>query len=440
VKWPKRVKHHKKVLATIYGKSRAYPFYRVAYSVDGKRRMKSFATYAGEEGAKAWAEQKARELHKGSRVAALTPQQANDALAAFDRLHSLYQSTGKKVSLLVAVSEFAESAAKLNGFTHAEAIAGFLSNVAAVKRQDVRQAVEDFISERKKRTVAEDGKRPKLSPEHFYNTSLWLREFGNSFPGYAVCDLKAQELGSYMAGHSDVSGKTRNERRAVIKMLLQWCAEQEQSYVAPTSRLFEAKALKHEDIDDNGEVECYTAKELQSMLDRATMLPRDEERDYRELLPVIALGGLAGMRLKEILRLTWEDVFRVQDHIEVKAHKSKTRSRRLIQTCPALAQWLESYRERTGPVWAKGYDMLGEDFADLCAELKITKRRNALRHSFVSAHFAVHADEGLTSMQAGNSPAVVHKNYKGLMTKKEGEAWFNVRPENPSNVLHLATA
>jgi integrase len=198
--------------------------------------------------------------------------------------------------------------------------------------------------------------------------------------------------------------------------------------------------LKHEDIDDNGEVECYTAKELQSMLDRATMLPRDEERDYRELLPVIALGGLAGMRLKEILRLTWEDVFRVQDHIEVKAHKSKTRSRRLIQTCPALAQWLESYRERTGPVWAKGYDMLGEDFADLCAELKITKRRNALRHSFVSAHFAVHADEGLTSMQAGNSPAVVHKNYKGLMTKKEGEAWFNVRPENPSNVLHLATA
>ena len=64
-------------------------------------------------------------------------------------------------------------------------------------------------------------------------------------------------------------------------------------------------------------------------------------------------------------------------------------------------------------------------------------RRNGLRHAFVSAHYAMHGDEGRTAQQAGNSPAMVHKNYKGLMTKKDGEAWFAVAPAQAANVIPL---
>jgi len=447
VRFPKTVKH-RRAEATIYGKSKAYPFYRVAFHVAGRRQMKSFATYGGEDGAKHWADAKVRELAKGSQAAALTPKQAGDALAALERLQTLFQATGKRYSLLGAVSEFAEATAGVN-VPLSEVVEGYKRTVAAVKRSDVLEAVELFIAERKKRTVAEDGKRPKLSPEHHYNTSRWLLEFGRTFPGHAVCDLTSQHLAKYMEQHTDVGPKTKNERRAVVKMFLQWCCEQEQEYLAKSSRLFDSKALKPEKADDSGDVECYTAKDLRTMLERASRPPEPPkngeglETDYRDLLPVLALGGLAGMRFKEILRLTWEDVFRVPDHIEVKAHKSKTRSRRLIQASSALT-WLEPYRGRTGMVWqvpvADGaaprtqnlaYVVLGENMTTLRAELNIAHRKNGLRHSFVSAHFAVHADEGLTSMQAGNSPAVVHKNYKGLMTKKEGEAWFAVSPPQP---------
>jgi hypothetical protein len=34
---------------------------------------------------------------------------------------------------------------------------------------------------------------------------------------------------------------------------------------------------------------------------------------------------------------------------------------------------------------------------------------------------------------------MVHKNYKGLMTKKDGEAWFAVAPEHAANVIPLTT-
>lgn len=40
------------------------------------------------------------------------------------------------------------------------------------------------------------------------------------------------------------------------------------------------------------------------------------------------LGGLGGLRPEEAQRLTWEEIWRVPGHIEVKAGKAKTRCRR----------------------------------------------------------------------------------------------------------------
>jgi hypothetical protein len=65
-----------------------------------------------------------------------------------------------------------------------------------------------------------------------------------------------------------------------------------------------------------------------------------------------------------------------------------------------------------------------------------------LRHAFCTYHLATHANENLTALQAGNSPAMIHGHYKGLTTKTEAQKWFNVRPvRTAKNVIHLpATA
>src|SRR5438876_4009483 len=62
VKFPKVIRH-RKAEVTIYGKRKSYPFYRLAYRVNGKRHMKSFSTF-GE--AKAEGDKKVRELRQGS--------------------------------------------------------------------------------------------------------------------------------------------------------------------------------------------------------------------------------------------------------------------------------------------------------------------------------------------------------------------------------------
>ena len=99
MKFPKRLKHRGrgKVLATIYGKGPGRSFYRLYWRIrgaDGKRRsqMRDFATYseARREGTRGAG------LAKGLPGMALTPGQANDALAAFKALQGFYESTGKR--------------------------------------------------------------------------------------------------------------------------------------------------------------------------------------------------------------------------------------------------------------------------------------------------------------------------------------------------------
>src|ERR1017187_28098 len=183
MKWPKKVKHRKQVLAKIYRPCEGRDSYRVAWSVNGKRMMKSFRTYGGKDGALEYAEDLVPKLAKGSRVTALTPGQANDALAALERLQGHYESTGWRVSLLAVASEWCEAATKLQKHSLSEAVEGYLSTVVSVKRKDILEAAEQFIEARKSKTIAKEGKRPQLSAGYAYNVAMWLREFAKTFPG-----------------------------------------------------------------------------------------------------------------------------------------------------------------------------------------------------------------------------------------------------------------
>jgi integrase len=236
-------------------------------------------------------------------------------------------------------------------------------------------------------------------------------------------------LSTYVGAHTGVSARTRNGRRNAVRMFLKWAVEQD--YLFANHRLLAAGGMAKE-VEDTGEIEFHTPKELRMMLDCA-----GQRAEYRPLLPVIALQELAGLRLQEVVRLGWQDVFRVPGHVEIAATKSKTRQRRLVEIVPALAKWLEPFCGCEGLVWGNTLDNFHDLFAEMLNELSVPKRRNGLRHGFVSFHYALHANEDLTAQQAGHSPAMIHGNYKGLATKAEAGKWFNVKPTRPANVVIL---
>ena len=411
MKFPVTIRH-RSCKAKIYRPAGKFNYYRVAYTVAGKRRMQTFAEYSA---AKAAAKRIVRDTASGSQATALNASQSRDSLAALQRLESYRQSTGRKVSLLAAVSEFAEAAGKLHGHTLDEAVTGFLKNIVNVKRKDIQEAVEEFVASRQHKTAAKDGKRAQLSRPYTIHVNSWLREFASTFPATAVSDLTKEHLNIYAKTFKDFTPKTKNHRRATVKMFLKWCVRQD--YLVANHRLLEADCLACE-VADVGDTVFFRPTELQTLLDNAS----------DDLRPLLAIAGLAGLRGEEIMRLDWADVWRVEGHIEITAIKSKTRSRRLVEICPALLAWLKPCRSNAGKVYPGGVHPFQHAYLKLRKSLNIPDRLNGLRHAFCSFYLALHQNENMTALQAGNSPAMIHGHYKGLATKAEAEKWFNVMP------------
>ncbi len=426
MKYPKRIKHRGRVLAVIYGKCKGRESYRVAWQVAGQRRMASFPSYSL---AKRHADALVKDLAKGSQVTALHPAQARDALAAFERLADFYRTTGRRVSLLATASEFVEAAAKLNGRTMGEAVEGYLRTVASVKRKDIKQAVEEFLQSEVSRTKAREGQRAQLSAHYAYTRAGQLLKFADAFPGAAVCDLSKEHLDAFIGSlgkmrsksrnrRTVTSAKTRNHYRAAVRQFLQWAVRKD--YLPLTHRLFEADTMRPERAN-TAEVSLYTPREFAALLETAN----------ETLRPIIAIGGLAGLRTAELLRLDWADVWRISGHIEVTAGKAKTRQHRLVKICPALTAWLRPFRNQAdGKLWPENENIFQKVFLKFCENVEVLRKPNGLRHAFCTYHLALHANENLTAQQAGNSPAMIHAHYKGLATKAEAGKWFNVRPSN----------
>jgi integrase len=428
VKFPKRIKYRGRVLATIYGRTKLYG-YRVAWHVAGQRRMQRFKTYAE---AKAHADSVVKDLAKGGQASALTAAQARDALAALQRLEAFRQQTGRSVSLLASVSAYCEAAGKVPGRTLAEAVDGFVAGVASVQRKDLAEAVEEFILAKEIRTRSRNGERAQLSPKYAYNRAIVLRRFAGAFQNTAVCDLAKPHIDAFVSSLEEFSAKSRNHHRGFVRQFLGWCVKKD--YLNPTHRLNEADGMESE-LANTAEAEFYTPAEFRALLEAAE----------GPMQALIALGGLAGLRTAELLRLDWQDVWHVAGHIEVTAQKAKTRQRRLVEMCPTLAAWLEPFRSRTGgkvcPITAASAEIIWQQqFLQVCERAGVTRKRNGLRHAFCTYHFALYNDENLTAAEAGNSPAMIHQHYKGLATRAEAEQWFAVAPAKADNVVPMAVA
>ncbi len=425
MRYPITVKH-RKAAAKIYGKSEAFPYYRVCWSSAGSRHSKSFPAYSA---AREFAEKLVRDLHQGKAGANLSNRVALEAVTAQELLDQHRAATGRTISLTHALSEFLRADKILDGSPLLDVIKKYQSTLATIRPVEVAAAVAEFLKSQQAKTGASPGQRGQLSAKYVYQLEIILERVAAAFPATQLMDLGKSHLEVFLTSLEQMSPKSRNHYRAAIKNLLGWAARMD--FVPPAHRLAECEALRPERRSNQGEIEFYTPGELRLLLDTA-----DEN-----LRPMLAISALGGLRTAECFRITWQDVFRVEGHLEVSARKSKTRQRRLVEICPALANWLAPCKARTGPVWPLRETAFHEAFERLCEALELSRKANGLRHSYVTYHFALHQNEGRTAAQAGNTPGMVHSNYRGLATRSEGEAWFSIAPSPVAgNVIPLLPA
>ena len=177
--------------------------------------------------------------------------------------------------------------------------------------------------------------------------------------------------------------------------------------------------------ENSGAIAIFTPAEMAKLLAHA-----DEN-----LIPFLAIGAFAGLRHAELKRLDWSEVDLVGGHIEVKAEKAKTASRRLVPIPDNLRRWLAPRHEGSGKVVLISDVNLALGKLTSSDQVKMKWRRNGLRHSFISYRVAEIQNVAQVALEAGNSPKIIFSNYRELVKPAEAVKWFSIVPEMPANVM-----
>jgi integrase len=146
-----------------------------------------------------------------------------------------------------------------------------------------------------------------------------------------------------------------------------------------------------------------------------------------KLIPFLTIGAFAGLRHAEILRLDWSEVDLESGHIELKANKAKTASRRLVPIPGNLKAWLKDRHQQTGKVVPQ--PQITASVSALAKSAKIKWPHNALRHSYISYRVAEIQNVAQVALEAGNSLNIIFSNYRELAKAADAKKWFAITPE-----------
>lgn len=280
----------------------------------------------------------------------------------------------------------------------------------------VPEVVEEFLTSKQVEGV---------SFFHLEDRKYRLNKFAEALPG-RIDHVTTHEIEVWLNGLG-VSARTRNNYRSGALQLFRYArAKRYLPRNEPT--VVEDVAASN---SNEGKIEIYTPVELRLLLSNAP----------EKLLPFFAIGAFAGLRSQEIMRLDWSDLRFEQGFIEVAAAKAKTASRRLVPLLPVLAAWLLPLRKPSGNV--VGYtrnDVLCEARQRFCKTgikqgkkaIEFQWKPNALRHSYASYRLADIKDAARVALEMGNSPSMLFRNYRELVTDEQAKEWFSIFPSAPA--------
>lgn len=237
-------------------------------------------------------------------------------------------------------------------------------------------------------------------------------------------DIRADDIDKWIKGIEGAGKRTRNNYRMAMVTLFSYAREK--GYL-PRGQQTEAEFVTRFDDKKGGKIGIYTPKQF------ATLLRYVDDR----FVPFVALGGFAGLRSIEILRLEWEDIWFEKGFIEVGRDKSKTATRRLVPICPALEAWLKPRAKKSGLVqpdirnefhFTRLFHAAKGSLNDEAGNPRVKLIHNGLRHSFCSYRMAETKSAAQVALEAGNSPKMLFEHYRELVTEDEAKEWFGLTP------------
>ena len=191
--------------------------------------------------------------------------------------------------------------------------------------------------------------------------------------------------------------------------------------------------VKHEYLPEN-----YVRKLQLPRLDREAprILSLEECRRLlrgcrEEDLGQIVLELFGGVRPAEAQKLSQSYINEKLTEIKIGGEMAKTRSFRLVPIAPNMAEWMKlCFNREKVTVESKGKNKIRKSRRYLARLLGLKNwPRDCLRHTAASMRLQRDKNAEKVALDLGNSPAVLHRYYKNLVSEEDCRAFWSLNPD-----------
>jgi integrase len=251
----------------------------------------------------------------------------------------------------------------------------------------------------------------EISTRHASSMRETLKKFDVRFRDTPIKLLQGAEVKGWLAS-LPLAVKTRNRHLGYVRNILGLAREWNLLEADPFERIngFNDPNAK------SRQVAILTPEQVQAFLN--TVDP--------DFLPFFALSAFSGLRREEICRLDWSEIKLDRNLIDLPYTKSKNHRRKLIEVPENLKAWLSPFVQESGSIMPRKKLQLAFENAAKATGI-VPWPQNGLRHSFCSYAVALKGFEW-TSMQADHSVQMLRKHYWEVVSRKEAEKYWAIRP------------
>ncbi len=305
------------------------------------------------------------------------------------------------------LAEAKDAFTKLNGASLIEAVRFYLSHAKpAGGTKKFEEAIDALLKSKS------DAGRSRLHVRHL---GWSLKKVAAAFPKLNVNEIHRHHLEDWLNAQS-YGPKTRLNYVRDFNILFNFAVSR--GWVPENP----AAGIEKPSLPD-ADVSVLTPEQVSALLLKSPV----------DILPGIAIKVFAGLRTAELFSLDWNEVS--ENEIIVKGAKAKTRQRRVICISDNLRAWLNPHRKTSGPITLLTGRHWHQALGEAAQTAKAPMSMNILRHTFGSYHFARHRNENLTAAEMGNSPAMVFRHYRAVVTPDDATKFWNLLPSTAENVV-----
>jgi integrase len=374
-----------------------YEQFTIAWKEGGRRRTRTFACM---DEAKMIAQQTTVRLQNGWAVGDEATRRDLEMLRHCEGLAKRFG-----VTLAAAIDEWVSARSAVEGITLSDAVRFYQANRSdLLVVRATAQVADEFVESLRSKGV---------SDIYVRNATNSLKRFSDAVAGN-IAEVTVADVNQFLTGLKKLGAVSKNGLRRNIVTMFSFAKRQ--GYLHPERKT--AAELSETFKQPETEIQIFTPEEMERLLLTA----------HARILPLVAIGGFAGIRSAEVARLEWQDIKWDRGHIVIAGHKAKTAARRIVPLPENLKAWLAPWRDKTGPILSIS-DISGA-LGDTAVKAKIPGgwRQNALRHSFISYRVSMTGDVARTSLEAGNSPKMIFRHYREVVTEESSAAWFAITP------------